>query len=278
MNMAILSTFHTHNTFCDGKNTIREMIEKALSIGFTSIGISSHAHTGYPFDVCGIKKEKVEDYFNTVLSLKEEYKGRINVFLGLELESRVYGENRPNIDPRLDYTIGSVHLFRTPEGFFSVDNTPEEWKAALNAFGGDYLTLIENYLSELASFATQSPFDIVGHYDLYTKFNEKEPLFDDRDPRYRELALKYLDRIIDTGKIIEINTGAMSRGYRTLPYPAGFLLEHMYERKAKITVNSDSHSASTLDYGFSTARKILLDIGYTKEMTLTPSGWKETLL
>lgn len=276
--MAILSTLHTHNTFCDGKNTIREMVEKALSLGFTSIGISSHAHTGYPFDVCGLKKESVDDYFNTVLSLKEEYRGRINVFLGLELESRILGEKRPDIDPRLDYTIGSVHLFRTPEGFFSVDNTIEEWKAALQAFGNDHIALIENYLSELISFAEESPFDIVGHYDLYTKFNEKEMLFDEDDQRYRKLALLYLDRIIDTGKIIEINTGAMSRGYRSLPYPAGFLLEHMHERKARIIVNSDSHATGTLDYGFDTAKRILLDVGYTKQMALTPSGWTEVPL
>lgn len=273
--MAFLSSLHTHNTFCDGKNSIREMIEGAINRGFTSIGISSHAYTGYPFDTCGIRKDSLEDYYNTVLSLKDEYRGRIDVFLGLELESRTEGEKRPIIDPRLDYTIGSVHLFRTPGGFFSVDNTPEEWKEALKAFNGDKTALIENYLSELASFAEESSFDIIGHYDLYTKFNEKENLFDESDRGYRSLALKYLDRIIDSGKIIEVNTGAMSRGWRTLPYPAIFLLGHMRKRNAKIILNSDAHSVDALDYGFDRARSILLSLGFDKEMVLTPSGWRE---
>ncbi len=268
-------TLHTHNTFCDGKNTVREMIEGAISLGFVSIGISSHCHTGYDFDVCGIKEERVEDYYSTVLRLKEEYRDKIDVFLGLEIESRVKGEKRPEIDKRLDYSIGSVHLFRNNGNFYSVDNTPEEWSEALSSFGGNPLDLIENYLFELTTFAEDTPFDIIGHYDLYTKFNEKEHLFDDNSPSYKALALKYLDRIMKTGKIIEINTGAISRGWRTTPYPAFFLLERMHEKGARVIVNSDSHSTSTLCYAYDRAYKLLKEAGFSKEMILTRNGWKE---
>ncbi len=273
--MAYLASLHTHNTFCDGKNTIREMTDEAVRLGFDAIGISSHAYTGYPFDVCGIKKERVEDYFNTVLSIKDEYRGRISIFCGLELESRIEGETRPAIDSRLDYTIGSVHLFRKDGHFLPVDNTPEEWKEALALYGGDHLSLIESYLEELASFSEESPFDIVGHVDLYTKFNEKEHLFDEDDRAYRSLALKYLDRIIRTGKIIEVNTGAMSRGWRTLPYPAFFLLEEMKKKGARVIINSDSHAVTTLSYGYDTARRLLHDAGYTEQTVLTEKGWTE---
>ena len=254
------------------------MIDEAVRLGFPSIGISSHAYTGYPFDECGIKKEKVEEYFSTVLSLKEEYRGRINVFLGLELESRVMGEKRPGIEPRLDYTIGSVHLFRKVGRFISVDNTPAEWEEALALYNGDTLSLIESYLEELVSFAEESPFDIVGHYDLYTKFNGKKALFDEDDPLYRALALKYLDRIAETGKIVEINTGAMSRGWRSVPYPAFFILEHMRKKNVPVIINSDAHSASALAFGYDTARSLALDAGYTSQYVLTPSGWKQSRL
>lgn len=276
--MTYLSSLHTHNTFCDGKNTPREMIEKAVQLGFASIGISSHAHTGYPFDVCGIRKEEEESYYSTILPLKEEYKDRIDVFLGLELESRVYGGKRPRLDDRLDYTIGSVHLYRKNGKFYSVDNTIEEWKTALSTFDNDILSLIENYLIELTSFAEDTPFDIVGHYDLYTKFNEKEHLIDEEDPAYRALTLKYLDRIIKTGKIIEINTGAMSRKWRTTPYPAFFLLKYMKEKGARVTINSDSHSVETLSYGYDKALSLLKEAGFEKETVLTKKGWKEVSL
>ncbi len=273
--MHSFSSLHTHNTFCDGKNTIREMIEKAVTLNFESIGISSHCYTGYPFDVCGIKKENLNDYYSTVLQLKEEFKDRINVFLGLEIESRVLGEKRPDIANVLDYTIGSVHLYRKNGAFLPVDNTPDEWREALSLYNNNVLDLIESYLIELTSFASDSPFDILGHFDLYTKFNEKENLFDENAPSYKELALKYLDKIIESGKIIEINTGAMSRRWRTTPYPDFFLLERMHEKGARVIVNSDSHSTETLSYGYNVAYKLLKEAGYTKETILTKNGWKE---
>ena len=104
----LFSSLHTHNTFCDGKNTIEEMIEEAIKLGFSSIGISSHAYTGYSFDECGIKKDRIEDYFKAVEEAKEKYKNKIDVFLGMEEESRIEGEKRPSLDSRLDYAIGSV--------------------------------------------------------------------------------------------------------------------------------------------------------------------------
>ena len=85
---------------------------KAIELGFESIGFSSHAYTGFDFDECGIKKENIDNYFNELERVKEKYRGRIKVFKGLELESRVLKDIRPTIDSRLDYTIGSVHMVK----------------------------------------------------------------------------------------------------------------------------------------------------------------------
>ena len=274
----LFSSLHTHNTFCDGKNTIEEMIEEAIKLGFSSIGISSHAYTGYSFDECGIKKDSIEDYFKAVEDAKERYKDKIDVFLGMEEESRIEGEKRPILDSRLDYAIGSVHLFRTPRGFFSVDNTVEEWREANEAYDGDTLLMIEEYLKELTSFSQEIPFDIVGHFDLYTKFNEKEKLFDEGNKDYKALAIEYLDKIIETGKIFEINTGAISRGYKTRPYPAPFLIERLKEKKAPIIITSDAHSTSALNTAYKETREMLISIGITKQATLTKKGWTYTPL
>ena len=34
--------FHTHTTYCDGKNTPAEMVKAAYDMGFTDFGISGH--------------------------------------------------------------------------------------------------------------------------------------------------------------------------------------------------------------------------------------------
>ena len=40
--MNLRADFHTHTTFCDGKNTPRQMVESAFRKGLTDFGISGH--------------------------------------------------------------------------------------------------------------------------------------------------------------------------------------------------------------------------------------------
>ena len=69
---------HTHSLFCDGKNSLEDMVTEAINQGFTSIGFSSHAYTAFPFDECGIKsKEKEKLYLDTISSLIELYLSNI---------------------------------------------------------------------------------------------------------------------------------------------------------------------------------------------------------
>jgi len=41
----MLSNYHTHSTFCDGKNTPEEIVLAAIDKGFDVIGLSGHGHT-----------------------------------------------------------------------------------------------------------------------------------------------------------------------------------------------------------------------------------------
>ena len=45
----IKTNFHTHTTFCDGKNTAEEVVLSAIEKGFSAIGFSGHGYT--PFDL-----------------------------------------------------------------------------------------------------------------------------------------------------------------------------------------------------------------------------------
>ena len=268
--MTTKSNLHTHCTFCDGRSTMEEMVQAAIGAGFVSIGFSSHCHTGYSFDSCQVND--VEGYFSELERLKAKYEGKIQIFKGFELESRVDGEVRPTIDPRCDFTLGAVHLFRTPKGILPVDYTAQAWLEALSAFGS-LDALLENYLDEILSFAEESPFDIVAHLDLFTKFNEKTRTFDEKDSHYQSLVLSYVDRIAKTGKIFEVNTGAMARGYRSIPYPAPFILKRLLKLKAPIIISSDSHQADTISFAFVQTEQMLKDMGFKEQMRLTKDGF-----
>ena len=273
--MTTKSNLHTHSLYCDGRNTIDEMIQAAIHAGFESLGFSGHCHTGFSYDTCQITD--LDGYFNELDAEKRKYVGVITIFKGLELESRVEGLGRPVIDPRCDYTIGSDHLFWTKEGPYSVDYTPEEWNNGLKATGS-IEKLLECYYEELCSFAEEVSFDIIGHVDLYTKFNEGGKLFDESLPKYKDLALHYIDRLARTGKIFEINTGAIGKGYRDTPYPSPFILKRLLELKAPIILSSDSHSTSTINCYFDQAEQMLKEIGFTEQMRLTESGFVSVAL
>ena len=57
----ILSTVHSHTTYCDGKNTPAEMAEAAYKLGFLSYGFSAHSHLPYK-NGYAIKMEKEKLY------------------------------------------------------------------------------------------------------------------------------------------------------------------------------------------------------------------------
>ena len=48
----IKSDFHTHTTYCDGENSIKEMIDYAVSNGMESIGFSGNYHKLFDKSFC----------------------------------------------------------------------------------------------------------------------------------------------------------------------------------------------------------------------------------
>ena len=98
------------------------------------------------------------------------------------------------------------------------------------AFGGDVYLAVEQYYSNVSNVLEKFPADIIGHIDLITKFNEIEPYIDVNNPRYIKAWQTAVDKLIPYNKPFEINTGAISRGYRTTPYPAPDILAYIKQK------------------------------------------------
>ena len=260
---------HTHTTFCDGKNTPEEMVRSAISLGLDSLGFSGHAPMAGPNGDWTMGENDVPRYRAEVLHLREKYAGQIEIFLGLEQDF-----DSPPLTGPWDYVIGSVHQVRKEAAWLSVDASAEEFvRAAERHYGGDYYSFAEDYYRRVGEVADRTGCQIVGHFDLITKFNEGDRLFDTSCPRYVNAALEALDRLSGRGLIFEINTVAMSRGYRTAPYPAPALLRAMGEREVPICITSDSHSADTLLHAFPQAAELAWTCGYREQMVLTRHGF-----
>ena len=266
----MLQNLHTHSTFCDGKNSPREMIEAAIRLGFDSLGFSGHApteqDTGWE-----TKKDRVGDYKKEILSLAEEYEDRIKIFLGLELDLYSAGLYDPS---DLAYTIGSVHMAKKNGVWYDFDHCYEETERAINElFGGDALAYAKSYYETVVEMASSS-FDIVGHFDVLTKFSEKHPeLIPTNSNEYRTAALEALRAVREKKEIFEVNTGAISRGHRTTPYPAPFILDEMKALGCKLVLTSDCHAATGIDCGFAEAREYVKAHGFDTLYYLTEKGF-----
>ena len=114
-------------------------------------------------------------------------------------------------------------------------------------YGGDVYAYCEDYYDLMADVYNKTRCDIIGHFDLITKFNEVAPMIDESEPRYVSAVNKALSVLVNTPATFEVNTGAISRGYRTKPYPNDEILNKLRSLGKKFIINSDTHSTATID-------------------------------
>ena len=107
----------------------------------------------------------------------------------------------------------------------TVDDTEEKLVSAVKRlWNGDWYAFARDYFELESTVYDKLHCDWVGHFDLLTKFNEGYKHFDETKDAYLEPALAAMKKLNGQGLPFEMNTGAISRGYRTAPYPNPVLL------------------------------------------------------
>ena len=97
---------------------------------------------------------------------------------------------------------------------------------------------------------------MIAHFDLITKYNEGNTLFDTGHPRYVAAADAALDRLIEAPVLLEVNTGAIARGYRSEPYPEGRIRQRWLDAGKELILSSDCHDRRKLLCEFETWKNI----------------------
>ena len=231
------ANYHTHTTFCDGANTPEEVVRAAVAQGFDEIGFSSHS-------------EMLKDpaaYVAEIRRLETAYRDKIRIFCGLEADWPCPLDLSP-----YDYVIGSVHFVPTATGERKgVDNSPEDLMQGIHdGFDGSAEAFVRAYFRAEREMIAAGKFTFVGHPDLVRKFNAKHPFFDENAAWYREELVKTADAIAACGKPVEVNTGAISRGWLDDAYPSVPFRALLRERGVRFILSSDSHASNTLDCAF----------------------------
>ncbi len=269
------SNCHTHTIYCDGKNTIEEMVLKAIELGFESIGFSGHSPMFFESE-WGMKKEDIPKYISEIRALKEKYADKIDILCGIELDAD-FSDIAPD---DFDYTIASVHQFVVDNKDYPIDYSAEVLADLVDKlFNSSWNEMSKAYYNRVVDFVLSGNYDVVGHFDLITKYNDNFAQFSEND-EYKKTALKAIDRIIDEKPdiLFEVNTGAMFRVGNSTPYPSMFILKHILKRGGKITITSDSHSVDSLNFAFDKAIEYCKECGFNEAYILKSTGKEKIIL
>lgn len=246
----ITADVHTHSSFStDSSEPLRELASSALKKGLKTLCITEHHDFDYPEQ--GEFQLDVSAYQEELLRVREEFSGRLEILLGVELGLLDYAA------PRLyefaksaafDFIIGSAHQIDGLDPYY-----PEYFDKM-----GDQGGISHFFDAMLSSVRAFDDFDVLGHLDYIVRYSHAksyEPI------DFREVIDEILKAVISKGKGIEINTAGVSKfGY---PHPHPFVLKRYKELGGEIvTIGSDAHDRARVAADFQAAEQALRNAGF----------------
>lgn len=257
----ICSDSHMHTEFStDSDAPVRSMLDAAVEKGLRAVYITDHMDLDFP-----PQEEKhltgpppfqfnVEEYFRVLTPLKEEYRGKLEVRIGIEtgLQPHLGKEySKLTQDHPFDYVIGSVHLIRGLDPYYG---KLFEGRTDADAYR-------EAFVETLRCLEGAPDFDSLGHLDYVVRYGKNR----EQEYSYQCFADEIdevLKRLILLGKGLEVNTGGLKYGLG-FPNPHPDVIRRYRELGGEIiTVGADAHRPEHVAYDFGKAAEILKECGF----------------
>lgn len=262
-----LFNLHTHTTFCDGKAQPEEFVDRALGLGFHTLGFSSHAPLPFENNF-SISPGRIGEYRNAIEVLRERYKRKINILVSLEMDyipGMSAGFRNMSDTWKLDYMIGGVHLIGrdSRDNLWLIDGpSRHRYDDGLEKlFSGDIRKAVGLYYEQVIRMATGEKPDIIAHFDK-VKMHNQERYFSENESWYRELVWNALNAIRESGCILEVNTRGLYKKRTSSFFPSAFVLERALHLGIPVTVSSDAHRPEELDLLLPEAYRLLREVGF----------------
>lgn len=260
----IQADMHMHTWFStDSEACPCDMADEAVRKGLKTICFTDH------FDKDDLEwgEEGIFDmdaYFVEMQKLQEEYAGKLNIRIGIELGLRTYlkdyYEELTKKYP-FDFVIGSVHNVpykKDAEGNILYTDPAAEKLFTDRTDKEAYRLMMETTLENVR---TSDCFQTLGHLDYvvrYGKSREKEYSYTD----YADIIDEILKLLIEKEKGLEVNSAGLKYG---LPFahPHPDVLKHYRELGGEIiTIGADAHKPEHIAYDFAKAEEILKSCGF----------------
>ena len=276
----IYSNFHTHSLYSDGKAEMKAYCDKAIELGFHSLGFSDHAPVKFD-NSYSIPIEKLEDYFQQVELMKENYKDKLHVFNSLEADfipGKSYDFDFFRQKTKMDYIIGSIHLVynKTKDLMWFIDGGDQQvWdKGLADIFDGDIKNGVKCFYEQNIEMIEEHKPEVVGHLDKI-KMHNKERLFSTKDKWYQDLMEACLMSMKRYGTILEINTRGLYKGRCQELFPSAEVAVKAQQMGIPILLSSDAHHPDELNGAYDSVIATLKQSGIKELVEFNSKGWEQ---
>ena len=248
----MINNFHTHTVRCHhAQGEDEEFVVAAIEAGFKKIGFSDHSPWPFKDFVSPMRMtaDELEGYVNSVLTLKEKYKGKIEILLGLECE--YFEEYIPWLCAMiekygLDYVILGHHYSTNEKGGLYNGNIKD--KRDFTEYKKQVIDAMESGL-----------FSYVAHPDIFLKTYEG---FDDAAEK---TAREIIAKAIETETPLEYNILGIHHGENDgrpgYPHPDFWRVAGEMGATAIIGVDAHKPEAYFEKELFEKSEKLLKDFG-----------------
>lgn len=257
----MLIDYHTHHVRCGhAVGELEEYVARGIEIGLDQLGLSDHMpllHVDPAAYLPGMAMamEELPRYVEECLRLKDKYKDRIDIRIGLEGDYIEGYERQIEAIVKAypwDYVIGSVHFLG--EWDISDSRQLEKWE------GKDRFKVYEQYYDAVQKAARTGFYNYIGHLDVIKRFNYKP----EQDVIHLEDAT--LDVIRAEGLAIELNASGLRMPVEEM-FPSRRILEGCISREIPVTIGSDCHHPERLGQYLDQARALLKEVGFKQLAT-----------
>ena len=227
------TNYHTHCELCrHAFGKVKDYVKAAVANGYEVIGMSDHG----PIENAPFIRMSYEEFLNVYLKeieeAKIEYKDKIEIFKGLEIEYVVgYDKYYEKLLESLDYLILGCHYYSGKIGYENKSTYKVNNHIALE----EYTELIEEAL------ATKY-FKILAHPDLFLV------AYPEFDSFAENCTRRIIEACIKNDVYMEVNANGMRRGKREFrdhtfdySYPNKAFWKIVSEYDVKSIIGSDSH-------------------------------------
>lgn len=223
--MKYTASLHTHTARCHhAGGTEREYIEKAIAEGLSVIGFADHAPYEFPDGYVSnfrMRASEMEDYFTTLLELRDEYRGKIDVKIGFEAEyyPALFEDFMKSLEPYpIDYLILGQHY---------LDNETSRRYSGKTTDDASYLA---DYVDQVSEGIRTGVYSYVAHPDLVNFIGDSE-VYD------REYA-RLIECACEVGVPLEINLLGLRAGRH---YPNERFISLCGKMGAPMCIGADAH-------------------------------------